>query len=247
MIRTGFVIALLLALGASTGALFQQQRPTQFANAQESSPSCQQVYGGGATCLQTGKVILNKTIQHPNSSQLVESLSVNDPKFKADQTVVFHLTLTNTDTKEAKNITVQDTLPDLLHYISGDGQFDEKTRSFSFTVALLNPGESKTRIIQMRVLPAEKLPKDPESVCVLNQATATYGNGNVSQDNVQFCIENRVLGTETNTAPTVYAAQQVAQTPPTGAESLKLLALLPAGLAGLLIRKSTRVGKEVSE
>ncbi len=235
----GLLLALFLALGAGGGGILLQQSRTASsvsqgvlsANTKEPSSSCQSVYGGGATCVQTGKVILNKTIQHPNSSDLVESLSINDPKFKANQAVIFHLTLTNTDTKEAKNITVKDTLPSLLTYVSGDGQFDEKTQTFSFTVDLLKPGESKTHIVQMKVLPAEKLPKQTHTTCIINQAR-TINNGNISQDNVQFCIENKVLA-----ASIVYPPQELTQTPPTGASGLALLLLLPAGLgAGLFFR-----------
>ena len=238
----GLMLALFLAIGAGSGGILSQQAPsatqsTQSASAQEPSSACQTVYGGGTTCLQKGKVILNKTIQHPGSSQLVESLSINDPKFKANQAVIFHLTVTNADTKEVKNVTVQDMLPNLLTYVSGDGKFVQKTHVFSFPVDLLNPGESKTRIVQMRVMPAEKLPKAPDTTCILNQATATY-DGNVSQDNVQLCIENKVLGTETVVQP----AQKVTQTPPTGASELAFLLLIPAALAGfLMIKRSAAI------
>ena len=240
----GLVIALFLALGAGGGILLQHQKqpqqPAEPANAQESS-SCQYVYGGGKTCVQTGKIILNKTIQHPSSSQLVDSLAADDAKFSADQTVTFHLTLTNTNTQVVKNVTVQDTIPQLLTLISGDGQFDQNAKVFSFTVDSLNPGESKTRVLKMKVLSAEQLPKNRDTTCILNQARATYGNGNVSEDNAQFCIQTKILGAETGSGvagPAVLQpAQQATQTPPTGASDLALLLLLPAGLAGFLLRK----------
>ena len=236
-------IPLFLALGAGGSGAYIQTKPalqqiTQPANAQQPI-SCQQVYGGGATCLQTGKVILNKTIQRPDSSVLAESLSINEPTFKTNQTITFHLTVTNTDTKEVNNVSVQDTLPSLLGFVSGDGQYDEKTQPFSFTIDSLNPGETKTRIVQTRVLPAEKLSEQPDTTCILNQAQASFGDKNFSQDNVQFCIENKVLGIET-TPSVLQPAQPVVKTPATGAGDLALFTLLVAGLAGLFLRKRAR-------
>lgn len=255
MSKNKLILIILLLLGAG-GFLAS-------ANAQDTS-SCQQIYGGGETCIQKGKVILNKTIQHPKTSKLVDSLSAKEATFQPGQTIIFHLTVTNTDTQIIKNIAVSDQVPQYLVFSSGQGEYNATDNTFSFTINKLNPGESQTRIVVMKALSVETLPQNQTISCTINQARAISGTQNISEDNAQLCIQTKVLGAQTGSQqpfvtatpmpftsrrqanvispnPTVFPGQQVTKTPATGPEALALIALLPAGLAGLLIRRLTSI------
>lgn len=218
--------SLILCMKYLIPAIFFAFGPVGVIHAQSSPSSCQYVYGGGQTCIQKGKVILNKTIQHPESAKLVDSLSITDAKLLVNQTVTFHLTLTNTDKKIINNITVTDTIPQYLTFVSGDGKLDEIKNTVSFTIDKLNPGEAKTHLLRMIVAPIVQSSPAQDTTCTINQAKATYAENNISQDNVQFCIDTRILGEQT-----------VSQTPATGAGILALIGLIPAGLAGIFLRK----------
>src|SRR3989304_8577444 len=58
---------------------------------------CQPVYGGGEVCISKGNILVNKTVQNPQTGAFVDNLSLsNDPRFGAEKSVTFQLTITNT-------------------------------------------------------------------------------------------------------------------------------------------------------
>ena len=195
--------------------------------------TCQQVYGGGETCIQVGKIFIAKTVQNPQTSAFVDNLSVNEPKFSPEQNIQFRLTVTNNDNATAKNVVVQDTYPQYVNFTSGEGKFDNNTKTLTIEVGELKAGESKTYTLQGKIVSAQSIPGGSGVVCVVNQATAAT-NGNTSQDNAQFCIEKKVLGV-------VYPPQQVTVTPPTGIDTLALFGFIPGAIVGFMLRRSTKI------
>ncbi len=201
------------------------------------SEACQPIYGGGQTCVTTAKFILDKKVLHPketkgNAQVYVDNLSINDPKFVAVQRVKFQLVVTNTGNETISELTLTDILPDFVDFVSGPGTYDSKTRTMTLSIPNLNPDESRKYTIETKVRANETLPQGQGVVCVVNQASLMSGSDE-SRDNSQFCIQK----TTTKGGLPVLPAPGLKQTPATGPEMLGLIGLIPAGLAGLLLRR----------
>lgn len=202
--------------------------------------SCPPQYGVGygGECPQPGAVLLNKTVQNPKTFVFVENLLVNDPKFSAGDTVTFQLTITNTGGSTLSKVTVKDTLPNFVDFLSGPGTFDVKTKTLTFDIFDLQKGESRTFTISGKVVGSEQLPKDKGVTCVENKAVAST-NGQTSEDKTQLCIIKEVLPAVTKGGIPVLPPKKVPVTPPTGPEMLGLLGLIPSGILGFILRKKT--------
>ena len=183
--------------------------------------SCQPIYGGGQTCT-NGNISLTKYVRNPQSSVFVHDLGINDPKYHAGDLASYELIVGNNGNATITSVTVKDTLPNYLTFDKGPGSYDSFTKTVTFTVSSLQPGQTQTFIINARVAAQNQLPTAQGVVCVVNQATATSSEGQTVNDSAQLCI------------------QKVTTTPSTGPEALGLLALLPTGLAGMLFRKSAK-------
>jgi len=202
--------------------------------------ACQPIYGGGQTCVQIGNVLINKTVQNPQTGAFLDNLNINDPKFTPSSNVTFHITVTNTGGSTINKTTVKDTLPGFVSFVSGPGSFDSNTKVLTFDIGNLKAGESRTFTVAAKVADEKQLPSDQGITCVVNQVMATSDNGQQSSDNSQFCIQKPVLG-ETKGGLKVLPAPKVTITPPTGPEMLPLIGLIPTGLFGFLLRR--RAGK----
>lgn len=198
--------------------------------------ACQPIYGGGQTCIQVGNILINKTVQNPQTAAFVDNLNINDPKFAPASSVKFNITVTNTGSSTINKTTVKDTLPQFVSFVSGSGSFDFNTKILTFDVGNLAAGESRTFTIAAKVADGGQLPADQGITCVVNQAMATAENGQQSSDNSQFCIQKPVLG-ETKGGLKVFPAPAVTTTPSTGPEMLSLIGLIPTGLFGFLLRR----------
>src|SRR6185295_4301405 len=78
---------------------------------------CTPVYGGGQTCVTTGPSI-NKTIKNPSSGAYVDNLLINDPKYSANDSVSYQITVTNPTGTAMTALTVTDDFPTLISYVS---------------------------------------------------------------------------------------------------------------------------------
>ena len=198
--------------------------------------ACQPIYGGGQTCVQVGNVLINKTVQNPQTAAFVDNLNINDPKFAPAVAVKFNITVTNTGSSTINKTTVKDTLPQFVSFVSGPGSFDSNTKDLTFDVGNLAAGESRTFTIAAKVADEGQLSADQGITCVVNQALATAENGQQGSDNSQFCIQKKVLG-ETKGGLKVLPSPQITITPPTGPEMLPLIGLIPTGIFGFLLRR----------
>jgi uncharacterized repeat protein (TIGR01451 family) len=199
---------------------------------------CEPVYGGGEVCVSKGQILINKTVKNPQSGAFVDNLSLsNDPKYSADQTVEFQLTLTNTGKETLNDVTVTDTFPSFITFESGNGTFDSNSKTLTFKVTDLKAGESRIFVVKGKVVSISSLPSDQAVTCVVNQVKAKSSE-NESSDVSQFCIE-KVITTTKGGLP-VMPAPVITQTPSTGAESLALIGLIPAAVGGLFLRRRSR-------
>lgn len=209
--------------------------------------NCQPIYGGGQTCVTTGNILINKTVQNPHTNQFVDNLGINDAHFAPGQTVTFQITVTNTGAAAIANTTVKDIFPQFVSFVSGPGNFDGNTNTLTFTVSSLQANESRTFTLQGKVADANAMPADQGLLCVINQSSANSdSNGGNSQDNAQFCIQKSApLPTQAVTTKgglPVFPAPSVTTTPPTGPEALPLLAMIPTAVAGFVLRRKSKLG-----
>jgi uncharacterized repeat protein (TIGR01451 family) len=205
---------------------------------------CQPIYGGGQTCVQVGDITINKTVQKPDNSGFVDNLSINDPKFRPEQTVTFRLTIKNNGDREAQKITVRDTFPQYLSFVDGQGKFDQNSQVFTFDIDKLNANETKTYTVRGKIVPVDQIPANQNITCVVNQASAT-SNDRESVDNAQFCIERQATnGTPAPTVPPttkgglkIFPEPQTQTTPKTGPAEVAMFSLMGSGAAGYYMRK----------
>ena len=224
------------------------------ANAQTTpSPTCQPLYGGGAYNCSSKNLSVDKTVQDPQSGVFVQNLGVNDAHYSPESTVTFRVLVKNTSNQALKNITIKDTLPKYLTYTSGEGKYDNTTKTLTITLASLDGGKSKSYDIKAKVAKIQDLPQDQSVSCLTNQTNVKTGDQSAS-DNVSFCLQRQAtVGTSNITYPTptvtkggqvvypVTTNQTITRTPPTGPEALALFALAPlAGLGQFLRRKASK-------
>lgn len=195
--------------------------------------TCVPVYGG-QSCILASPILINKTVQHPKTGSFVDNLGVNDPRFSPNQTVNFQLAVTNTGTSTIAKTTIKDTFPQFVSFVAGPGSFTNNV--LSFEVDNLLPNETRIFTVTGKIADANSLPSDATITCVVNQATATTDNNQVSQDNAQVCIEKPVVTTKGGLL-VEELPKKVFKTPPTGPEAIPLLALIPSAVAGIFLRK----------
>lgn len=224
------LIVTLFLFGLSSSASF----------ASYGSEECQPIYGGGETCITTSKFIIDKKVLNPEKTKggvesYVDNLFNNDPKYVSGQNIKFQLVVTNTGDSAISELTLSDTIPSYVNFVSGPGTYDAKSRTLNFQILNLNANESRKYFVEVKVKNADSLPSGQGTPCAVNQALVKSGNDE-SRDNSQFCIEKKT----TKGGLPVLPAPGLKQTPATGPEMLGLIGLIPAGLAGLLLRRKSK-------
>lgn len=236
----------------------------------ETNTGCQPIYGGGAACLESNQLSINKKVLNPrvnvqpgqtfNDRDFIDNVNPNDPRYSANKATAFRIFVTNKTNNTLRNITVRDIFPPrYLTFVSGDGEYDNNTRTFTATINELRARETKSITIQVLTARTDQLPRDNSSLCTINIASATVNN-QTSQDTAQLCVSRegvtptQAAGTPGPTAPAPtnppttkgglpvvppVSPQPGQRTPDTGPELLALVGLLPAGLAGMALRKKT--------
>jgi uncharacterized repeat protein (TIGR01451 family) len=208
------------------------------------SYGCQPIYGGGQTCVTQGNLLINKTVQNPVTFGFVDNLSVNDPRYNPDQNINFQISVTNTGDSVIAQATVVDTLPLYVSFISGPGNFDSKTKKLTFVVVNLNPNETRVFTLSGKIASISNLPTNQGVTCDVNQSSGTADNGQVSNDNAQFCIQENVPTTTTPSTtkgglPIYPVPQKKFTTPATGPEMLPIIGIFGSAISGIFLRKKS--------
>lgn len=222
-----FILTLTLS-GLMFGAIFMPQTV---------SAECTQTYGGSQSCTSSNAFSVEKMVLKPGTSDYVDNLSINDPKYSPSNTVSFKIIVKNTGSSDISKLTVSDKFPQFISFATGNGNFDSNTGTLSFDVTNLKAGEVRTFIVTGKLADANLMPSDQGIICLINQAQATDTNGATNTSNSQFCVQKSVLGTS---QPQVFTTKGgLTTTPATGPEMLPLMALIPGGLGGLLLRRKS--------
>lgn len=243
---------ILISAATIAGALALSAGSVSAAGTTSSSVDCQPIYGGGKTCVTTPEFEINKLVINPQTNTFVDNLGISNPRFAPDQEIVFKLVVRNTSNTELKNLVVKDIFPEHVVFLGGDGNFDAGSRTFSFTIPALGPGETREFLIKTKAVAKDKLPNDREVACFINQAFVTL-NDKTSQDNAQFCIEKEVVvtpgqpGVPVQNPPTTKGglpvfppSKNVTTTPQTGPEAIALIGLIPSAIGGIFLRRKSK-------
>jgi uncharacterized repeat protein (TIGR01451 family) len=200
---------------------------------------CQIIYGGGEVCPPKHvKFTINKQVQKPGKGggNYVENLTINDPRYAPSQNVNFKIIVENTGNTDITNLNVTDTFPEFLSFVAGVGNANVGARQISFVIGKLERGKRMEFLITAKTADADKLPANQTITCVTNHVKAVAPDAAAAEDNSQVCIEKQVLG---KGAPPILEKPTVKELPPTGPELGLLAALIPAGLAGIYLRRKT--------
>lgn len=199
--------------------------------------TCQPIYGGGQSCITTNNIVLDKKIQNPQTSGMVDNLNINDPKHQQESIVTFQISVTNSSDKTISNIDVKDIFPQYVDFNSGTGTFDRNNKILSFSVKNLKSNETKVFTITGKIVNSDQISISQGSViCVVNQTNATSDNSNFSQDNSQFCIEKT---TTIKGGFPILSPVPVTKTPSTGPGDFQLVGFAIAGIIGYLLRRKS--------
>ena len=202
--------------------------------------NCQIVYGGGEICQEKIQFTLDKKVQSPTKGgDFVDNLSVNDSRFQAGNTVTFKIKVTNTGDKKIDRLDVVDTFPQYVTFVSGAGTFNSTNNTLSYTVSNLEKGQSNEQTIVVKLVDGAALPANQGVTCLTNNVVATDNRGIGANDASAFCVEKTVVTSKPT--PAVFQNVPVKKIPETGPEMFSLLALVPAGLAGIALRKKSKI------
>lgn len=164
MIKKYLTLLLLVALATFAGS---------FVTPVLAAVTCTTQYGGGQTCATTGQLLINKKVFDPDLKTFVDN---STHRFSLGQEVTFTIETKNVGDATLNNITVTDTLPVFLTWVSGD--------SLVSIIDSLAPGQSITKTIKAKV-------NSNGIVCDPNMVVAS-GNGMSDQDSAQVCIAGPV-------------------------------------------------------
>lgn len=208
------------------------------------------------------KVLRPQIAANPNTEladkDFVENVNQKDTPYAPQTPTAYRIYVTNETASEIKNIVISDVFPaNFLTFTTAAGTFDSKTRTFSTTLASLKPKETKKITIHVLTASNEELASRNIPTCTVNVAFATFNKETV-QDNAMVCVKKEGVATTNNKAteskeapkPTnpfmtkgglpvasPVAKNSMEKAPSTGPEALALIGLIPAGIAGFMLRR----------
>lgn len=150
--------------------------------------TCTTQYGGTQTCVPSDLTI-NKQVKNPSTNVFVENLTTTDPTFTAGKEVLYKLIVKNASGETFDPVTVKDTLPPYLTFVSGPGTYNKDTRVLEFKLEKMIAGETRTVEILARVVDASQFPAGKSLFCVTNVAEVKALN-RFDSDSAQACLQN---------------------------------------------------------
>lgn len=187
---------------------------------------CTTQYGGTTTC-QPSDLTVNKQVKNPSTSVFVENLTTTDPTFAPGTELMYRLIIKNSSGETFNPVTVKDTLPAYLEFVSGPGTYNKDSKVLEFKLENLIAGQSRTVEILAKVAGADQFPEGKSLFCVVNLAEVSALN-RFDSDSAQACIQN---------------GEKVTTLPVAGYNDLMvLLPFLGVGLGGVALLKGKKRG-----
>ncbi|MDO8270155.1 MAG: hypothetical protein Q7T54_05815 [Candidatus Levybacteria bacterium] len=204
------------------------------------SSQCQIVYGGGEVCEDKIQFTLDKRVLTPTKGgDFVDNLTLNDARFEIGNTASFKIIVKNTGDKKIDTLTVVDTLPQHLNFVSGAGTYNSNNRTITYTINNLDKGQVNEQVFTVTI--TNSLPANQGIVCLTNHAKATDNNGITASDTAGLCVQQGVTPVQPTPAPQIFNKVPVKNIPNTGPEMLPLLGLIPLGVTGLILRRKSTI------
>lgn len=202
--------------------------------------ACSPIYADGSM----GNVTISKTVLNPQTKTYVKNLGIGDAIYHPGDTVIFHITLTNTGSQNVQQLVVKDIFPQYLNFVSGVGSYDQKNKILSFIIYNLKPNTTQSYAVSTQVVPASQFPTNQQQLCLMNKATVLFGQNQLTQDLSQFCIQSLNLTTQSSQPATssnqpVYPPTKTKTSPSTGPSSFIILSLLFLASVGFILIKKT--------
>lgn len=154
-------------------------------------------YGNGNP--QPANLIINKFVKNPITNLFVDNLGSTDPTFSPGSTVTFKLSVKNTSGETFTPVTVIDTFPDYVTYVSSTvpGTYDTKIRQLEIKLENLIAGETRDIEVTAKIADRSTFASDRDFFCVSNYTKATtQARPDGDDDTAEFCITTRVKGAE---------------------------------------------------
>lgn len=152
---------------------------------------CTTQYGGSTTC-QSSDLTINKQVENPITNVFVENLTTTDPTFGPGAAIHYRLTITNSSGQTFDPVTVTDTFPPYVTFVSGPGTYNSSNNTLTFTLNNLIAGETRTVDIAGQVVAVSQFPSGKSLFCVTNTSSVSAMNRNDS-DSAQACLQNGVV------------------------------------------------------
>lgn len=177
---------------------------------------------------------INKLVSNPQTKAMVDNLEMKDPKYAQGSSINFQLRVINISDKSISDITVKDIFPQFIDFDKGSGNFDLKTKILTLNTSLK---QKEVKVFNFSGKVSKNLTFSQDILCVTNQVNATAKQGASASDKAQFCLEKKATAIGKN-------SNRLASTPATGAASLTLFFLIPAGILGWNLRKYSLKGNK---
>jgi uncharacterized repeat protein (TIGR01451 family) len=143
---------------------------------------------------------VNKMVQDPRVKTFVENLGPADVEsaYKPGQEVLYRLVIKNDSGETFNPVTVEDTFPTYLTFVSGPGTYDKGANRLFIKVENLIAGQSKTIDILAKVADVKDLPKDKAMFCNVKNHVHVYAPARPDgdQDDAAICIKTGPVPTK---------------------------------------------------
>lgn len=195
-----------------------------------STPAFADSYGYYGSTPVTNCLVIDKLMSKPDSDKeksYVDNITVNDAKYKPDQTMIEMIKIRNTTNTIVPNVLITSTVPSYLRFVSGPVTFDKGGTTFTIKAGDLSPQEERIFYVTLRAVGRADLPAQPY-VIFPNTVRGQGDTCSAAEDTAQIIIEQQVLGTTKGGQ----SLESVAHYPQTGPELGLLVLAAQAGIAG---------------
>jgi len=160
-------------------------------------------YGPYEGVAPAGQILVDKKIRNPwaqkgAANEYVDNLGLQpeDYHFAPGEKVDFRIIVKNTGNTTFEKVEVKDTLPQYLDYVLGSGDVNREIRDITFSYGELKPDKTWTIEFSAKVFPADEIPNEQTTICVLNKAEG-WANNQYDDDTTQLCLtKEKVLGVQ---------------------------------------------------
>ncbi|MCX6782992.1 MAG: hypothetical protein NTZ20_03295 [Candidatus Levybacteria bacterium] len=149
------------------------------------------IYIVGEKC--TGSdVSINTTVLNPMTNSYVDNILEKDANFQANQEISYQISITNKAYTSINQVMIKNTLPPLVNFIDGSGEYNSVSRTLTTQIGTMNIGETKKIIITAKIAESNQLPANKEIICIVSQATALAQNDQKANDEAKICFKNKI-------------------------------------------------------